>query len=239
MRIRNFVDRLRGSGVGLYFAGAAALAILAGVLAAGAVRAAAPTSSVLVAARDIPPGTELSEKDLRRREIPAGARPEGAIDSMQEAVGRRVRYGLAAGDVVRTVHLVEKGTDLAERLAQEGQGMRAMLLPTEVAPAVDRLSPGERLELIAVLPVRTETEQTHVAVSLGQASVLEVVRDHRDDPVGVLVALPAEAAMRYALASRAGTVVAIVSPGDGGGHSLPNVLRLQDLTAAATGKGGQ
>lgn len=231
-RLGLWLDRLRGSGAGLYFAGAAVLALVAGLLAAGAVRAAAPSATVWVAARDLPPGSELSAADFRQREVPAAARPAGAVADQHEVVGRRLRYGLAAGDVVRAAHLVEAESDLAARLAEQGPEMRAVLLPPEVVGAPERLAPGEQLDLVAILPLRTETEQTHAAVQLGQATVLEVVRDYRDEAVGVLAAIPAEVALRYTLAARAGDVAALVRPGGSeelDGMEATTTLRVADL----------
>jgi SAF domain len=68
-----------------------------------------PTTEVLVAAREVPPGSVLTEADLRVDHVPVDAARAGALPAGFPAVGRRVGSGLAAGEEVTASRLVPRG----------------------------------------------------------------------------------------------------------------------------------
>src|SRR5690349_7908335 len=96
--------------------------LIAAVLAAGAVlagvRAVAPpppdTVAVLVAARDLPSGTLLADRDLVARDFPAELAPPEATGT---ATGRVLAAPVRRGEVLTDVRLV--GPGLAEAVAGE------------------------------------------------------------------------------------------------------------------------
>ena len=229
---------IRFSGAGLFFVGAGLLAALAALSIFGYLRAAVPSVGVLVVSRDLEPGAVVQAADMELRRVPAAALPDGAFRSPDAAVGRRLRYGLTAGDFLRERHLVPpENSDLAIGLSKFGDEYRAVMLPAELVPGTDHLIPGDRLELTGTLPVQDQRSNTVVALPVGTALVMSVnTAKGQSDKSTVLVALPASEVSRLALAMRAGTLtVAVLGSGEASKPAPP--LRLDTLTAVAAPPG--
>ncbi|HLO03574.1 MAG TPA: SAF domain-containing protein [Symbiobacteriaceae bacterium] len=201
---KGWLDGVRGSGAGLYFTGAAFLAILAGLSIWSILRGQAPTESVWVLTRTMAPGEVVTAADLSPHSIPAGAAPSGTVQSRDEAVGKRLRFGLAAGDFVRTAHLVDAKSDVAQHLTEMGPAYRLVAIPSSAVPAASRLVRGDRLEVTAVLPLSEKGVSTTVAVALGELVVVDVAV--KDDEGVVLAAASAEQIQRLAVSQRTGLV---------------------------------
>ncbi len=231
--MRGSLSAIRFSGAGLFFAGGALLALLAAFSIYGYLSAAVPKAEVWVVTRDLPPGTRLTRGDLEIRTLPSAAVPGGSIRDRQAAVGQRVRFGVARGDVLRQSHLVPEGdSDIGRTLAEHGSGYRAVTLPGEMVPAVDRLIPGDRLELIGVLPVQDEVTHSYIAMPLGTAIVIEVIEPKgQTEHPSVLVAMEADNVSGLALTMRTGSLMVTVQ---GEEETVPVApLSLEELTAAA------
>lgn len=226
------MEAVRYSGAGLFFLGAVLLALLAGMTIFGYLRSAVPSTEVLTISRDLPPGAIISESDLTVQKVPKGVLPAGTIVSAKDAVGRRIRFGLAGGDYLRTQHLVPDGnSDVAAKVSEMGIEYRAVMLPGDLVPASTRLIPGDRLELTAVLPVQDQKTNTNVAVPLGVATVLDAKAAlGQSDKTVVLVAMPAAEVSKLALAMRSGSLMVAVH---GTGELSPSAspIRLDALTA--------
>ncbi len=67
------------------------------------------TASVLVAARLVPAGTMLAKDDVRVSSLPKDAVPEGALTSVDRAVGHVVGSGLRPGQMLTDLSLVAGG----------------------------------------------------------------------------------------------------------------------------------
>lgn len=203
---RAWLDGLRFSGAGLYFAGAALLALLAGLSVWSLLAGQAPTEAVWVLSRAMVPGEVVQAADLVSRSVPAGAAPPQAITSRDQAVGKRLRYGLAAGDLVRAPHLVDGKSDVAEQLKGMGPVYRLLSIPASSVPAADRIVPGDRLEVTAVLPLTEKGATTTVAVALGEVVVVDVVGAKDSEKGSVFVAVTDEQLPRIAVSQKAGTI---------------------------------
>lgn len=236
--MRRSLDAVRFSGAGLFFVGAALLALLAGFSVYGYLRSAVPTGQVYVVARDLPPGTILAVADLKPVKVASGAVPQGAVTDPQSVAGRRVRFGLVAGDVLRDAHLVAQNkSDVAVKVADQGSEFRAVMLPGELVPGVDRLVPGDQLELTGVVPVQDKQGSTIAALHIGVATVLDVIAAKgQTDKTTVLVTLPSEAVSRLALTMRAGNLTAALR-GTGQSTSPASPLRLDVWTLQAQAAG--
>lgn len=136
-------------------------AVLAGVAALAAVRAVAPpppeTVEVLLAARDLPAGTVLTDDDLTLRPFPSALLPTGTAEA---AAGRVLAAPLARGEVVTDVRLV--GPALAE--AQPGDTVVPVRLPDPGMAAL--LRPGDEVDLLATDPGTGETSLVAAAVTV-------------------------------------------------------------------------
>jgi len=99
---------------------------------------------VLVAARDVAPGTALTAADLRVEEVPARLLPDTAATDPDAVVGRRATVALRAGTLLQE-SLVAAG-DLAAG-APDG----TVVAPVRLDPGVAALlGAGDRVDLLAV-----------------------------------------------------------------------------------------
>lgn len=152
------------------------LALLAAVLA---VLPDAPATTVLVAARDLPPNVPLTAADIREVAMPPPLAPAGAV-SRADAVGRGPVGAVRAGEPLTDARLAPADPDVssvAVRLADTG--------------VVGLLRPGSRVDVVGA--------GAHLLAA--DASVVAV----RDEEV-VVVSATRAAARRIAAESLAGPV---------------------------------
>lgn len=125
---------------------AAGLAVLALVLALRP-DPAAQTRTVVVAARDLAPGTALSAADLSTADHPAHLVGAGTPGDPAELIGHTLATALAAGDPVTGLRVL--GPDLARAAVGSEE---ARLVPVRPAdPSVtDLVRPGDRVDVITV-----------------------------------------------------------------------------------------
>lgn len=225
-------EAFRLSGGGLFFAAAAFLALLAFLGMYSFLRSAAPTVEVYAVRTDLPPGHEVTRGDLVPRQVPESAVPESAVLDPELVAGTRIRYGLAAGDILRKTHLSTKANSQTPRqLGAMGPDYRALMLPREVVPDADRLVPGDTLEILGVVTYKDEKESTPLLMRLGVGTVLEDQAKLADAP-GVLVAVTVEDAARVSLIQRSGSVMALLQ-GDKTNTQAVGALRLDYLATEA------
>lgn len=139
------------------------VAVLAGLLVwslTAALRPAPPELvPVLVAARDLAPGTTVLSSDLATVALPAAARPADAPGSADELVGRQVVVPLLAGDAVLRRHLLT--SDLLQ-----GYGPDVVASPLRLADssALAVLRPGDLVDVIAATSGAATTSNASEAV---------------------------------------------------------------------------
>jgi Flp pilus assembly protein CpaB len=197
---------------------AGCLALVALVLAVrpGAPRAPAPAAEpVVVAAADLPPGTTLTDADLRVAAFPPALRPAGSSSAADALRGRVLAAAARAGEPLTDVRLV-------------GTGLTALLAPGQVAAPV-RLADlavtglvraGDRVDVLAATEGAGQAERVTTA-----ALVLAAPGARGDDgsvaaqpPDGLLLlAVDPATAARLAAASAAATLTVTLSapPGPG------------------------
>lgn len=225
-------ESLRFSGAGLYLGAAVVLALLAGFAVYSYLHAAVPSGAVYTVTRDLPPGTKITAGDITTKEVPAVARPEGAIEKREEIVGQRTRFGMAAGDIIRKTHLAPvANSEIPQKVAAMGESYRAVMISAELVPGKGRLVAGDRLELLAVMQVMEGTKSTQRIMPLGMATVLDSPDVAGGEATTLLIALKADEVARFALAQRTGTIVVAV-PGEGTTQFVP-ALKLEELTGSA------
>lgn len=122
-------------------------AALAGLAVLAAVRAVAPppapTVDVLVAGRDLAPGTRLTAGDLEVRTVAAALAPASGVPPPAEVVGRVVAGPVGAGEPVSRSRLVGAG------LAAAAPGRATLPVRLADAAAVGLLRAGDRVDLVA------------------------------------------------------------------------------------------
>jgi Flp pilus assembly protein CpaB len=167
------------------------LVLLAAALALRpANRAAEPTVPVLVAARDLPPGTTLRATDIKVSRSPPSLRPPAALTAPEQATGRVLAGATTAGEPLTKARLL--GPENSRLTAGIPQ---AAAVPFRLAdPAVsDLLTPGVRVDVVTVSATNTDP-----VVLAANATVLTT---RATDASLVVIALPREEATRVAAAS--------------------------------------
>ncbi len=170
-------------------------ALLAGGLAAGAVAAGlgvlapAPTAGTLVlrAATDLPAGTSLSHGDLVLDEVATAALPAGALDGVDQAVGRLLAAPVRRGEVLTDVRVAG-----AALLGPDRDGRVAVPVRLADAASVALLRAGDRIDVLAAStgsgPAGGGAPATAVTVAFA-AEVLAVPSTGGDGGEGALVVL--------------------------------------------------
>lgn len=185
----------------------------------GKISGAAPVSAanpagVVVAARSVDRGMVLTQADLRL-EPAGGARPEGALGSVEEAVGRTVVKPLAANEAVTSAGLAAAAKAPGAGLAIP-KGMRAISVRvSDSTGLVPFLRPGYRVD---VQSIHTQPSGEPVARTLlSNVEVLNVYTDAGPQPapgtvLNLLVA--AKDVERVALADSAAKVRIVLRNAD-------------------------
>jgi Flp pilus assembly protein CpaB len=160
-------------------------------------------AQVVVAARDLAPGAELSVDDLRLESRLAPTIPDGSQSDLGSVVGSTLAGPARRGEVLTDVRL------LGRRLAESAAGPDARIVPVHPADSalIDLVRPGDVVDVVAA------TEGSAVATAHVVATDAIVVsvsakgktQSTTNDRV-VLVALPAAAAIAVAGAALVATV---------------------------------
>jgi len=183
--------------------------LLAGVLvllaAALALRPQPSTATVLVAARDLVPGSTLTTADVVMRQIPADLVPHGAVATPSDVDGRVLAGGARRGETITDVRLL--GAELVRLLAPDGDSATVPVRLSDpdiaelLAPgsAVDVVSIGERDAKPSVLAERATVLAVLDAAGAGSGGLVQPGRGQRGRLV--VVVLPRRAATEVAAAS--------------------------------------
>ena len=170
----------------------------------------APSTSVWVAAHEIPPGSILSPGDLKTIEadLPPEALEHYALASTPVG-GAFVARGIPAGQLVPLESLSD----------QAPSASRQMTVPVAAEHAVGGdLKPGDLIDILVTLDAGRSSARTSVLVS--EAEVLGVVEvagsfGSGGSPIGVTIAVAADDAPRLALALRTGEIDIVRAVGTG------------------------
>lgn len=148
---------------------AAAVAVL---LLPSFVPASVQGTDVVVAAQDLPAGTELAPEHLRTVEIASSLVPAGAADAVGALEGERLAAPVAEGSALLAEDLLgTEGMPL-----DEGTALMAVPVPEVLVP---HLRSGTRIELLMSDPVDATTSRVRAEVRSLAASAAA------DDPVAV------------------------------------------------------
>jgi pilus assembly protein CpaB len=178
-----------------------------------------PTKSVLVAAVDLPAGTEIRSEHIRPVDWPASSVPEGTFSDQSALEKKVVSSAIVKGEPILQVKLAGSGGGLSALLPP---GMRAAAVRVDdVVGVAGFLHPGDTVDVIAT--IRHEgTNNTSSKVILQRIKVLAVGKelDQRsrsaDKVVPATVAtlmVDAEESERLALAATQGKILLTLRSG--------------------------
>jgi pilus assembly protein CpaB len=123
---------------------AALAAVVVGSLASALHPASEPIDAVVVAARDLAPGSMLTAADLTMAERPSAAAPTDPVPDVAGAVGRTVASPVRAGEVLRARDVVSPGL-----VAGLGPGMRATPVRLADEAAASLVRAGDTVDVLA------------------------------------------------------------------------------------------
>lgn len=184
---------------------AVALVVLAGALAlrpAGAREA--EQADVVVAAKDMAPGSLLSRADVSIRQLPAAVIPSGALTNRATAVGRVLATPIRAGEPLTDIRLVGPADTALTTGDPNAATVPVRLADPDVA---DLLRPGIRVDVVTLDPDHQSdpvlAENATVVTVRETAGSSGGVAGSGQNQAGrlVLVALPRQLATRLAAAS--------------------------------------
>lgn len=200
-------------------------AAVAGVLSGVLYYASAQRTTILVAARDLRPTSQLGSGDLVPRQFPADVVPVGAVRDSGAAIGRYLRAPLGAGQIVLE-------TSLADEMALFGSGlrpptgMRAMAVPVTASSALGgAIASGHRVDVIAIpvpgrAPAGTRAQLVAVRAMVidvrgesGRPLLREPGRSGVPDRIGsIVIAVAASDELRLAERIPTSTFVVVLVP---------------------------
>ncbi|GBE64687.1 hypothetical protein MFM001_11490 [Mycobacterium sp. MFM001] len=165
---------------------AAGLVVLAGVAAVRS-NPDGDRAAVVVAARDLSPGAELTSDDVRLESRLAPTLPDGSQSDPGVVVGSTLAGPARRGEVLTDVRL------LGSRLAESAVGPDARIVPLHPADAAlaDLVRAGDVVDVVAA--PEADTHATPRVVATNAVVVVVSAKQKTEDRV-VLVALPAAAA---------------------------------------------
>lgn len=173
---------------------AAGLVVLAGV-AALRTNPDGDRSDVVVAARDLGPGTALNSDDVRIEKRLAATIPDGSKASTSEVVGSTLAGPARRGEVLTDVRL------LGSRLAESTAGPGARIVPLHLADTglIDLVRVGDVVDILAAPAADSRADAQTVAKVVATDAVVVLVSarskvQDADSGRVVLVALPARVA---------------------------------------------
>jgi pilus assembly protein CpaB len=155
-----------------------------------------PTVPLLVAARDLAPGSNLRPDDLRIVHAPESLRPATALSSADQATGRVLAGAASRGEPVTRARLVGPENSLLTTGSPDAVAVPVRLADPEVAAL---LTPGMRVDVVTVSPDSAE------GVLLAADATVVTVRE--EDTAGadrsrlVVIGVPRDAATRLASVS--------------------------------------
>jgi Flp pilus assembly protein CpaB len=190
-------------------------ALLAGLLTAGAVATALPVLApdppssvrVLAAARDLSPGTPLTDDDLTTVAVPTSLAPESVLSDPAAAVGRAVSGSVRRGELLTDARLLGAGL-------LQGRGLVAAPVRLADVETLALLHAGDHVDVLAT-PTSSDGPVASAATVASNVQVLAVpaVQDGADGGLVVLAATPATAARLAAAAVGARLSVTVLPAG--------------------------
>src|SRR5215471_13676404 len=193
---------------------------------------AAQTQGVVVAAAELPLGTELKKEDLTVVNFPVGAAPEGSFNKPADLIGRGVISTIVKNEPVLAAKLASKeaGAGLPPIIPD---GMRAVSVRVnEVIGVAGYVLPGTRVDVLCTESPTNQPQDATSKVILSNVQVLTAgtrIEQDKDkgkpQPVTVVTLLVyPEQSERLALASTEGKIqLALRNPLDQSAPETPGI----------------
>jgi len=211
MRTRTWIVLLLALASGL-IAGYSALQLMAGRPTPQTPEEPRSAFRVVVAARDLPVGTVLGDKDVRLIEWPGESVPEGYAQQVPDVLGRGLILPMKTNEPVLLTKLADRGTGGGLPILIP-EGMRAVAIRVDdVISVAGFVTPQNRVDVMLTIQPPGSTEFVTKTI-LQNLEVATAGTQYTEDPQGNAMAVPVvslfvtpEQAEQIALASKQGQI---------------------------------
>lgn len=169
------------------------------------------TQDIVVAAKEIPPGTTISKEMVKLAPYPKASVPAGAVSSSEKIIGKVTKVQAVSGEAILESKLAAAGTALTVLLTP---GSRAVAVRVdEIVGVSGFIAPNDRVDVIATVvpPGRGDGDKISKIV-LQNKRVLSVAQnvDHKGDKAqvarSITLELSPEETERLSVAALEGTI---------------------------------
>jgi Flp pilus assembly protein CpaB len=117
----------------------------------------------VVAARDIPPYTQITRDDVKVTDVPTAAIPPDAITKLDAILGKYLKSPVYKGDVIRSARIAAvTGPEslMSAKVTELGRpDLRAFALPYTAENGVGgEIKAGDRVDIVARVPANSPGE---------------------------------------------------------------------------------
>ncbi len=142
-----------------------------------AARSKLATKSLVVAARNLEPGTEIKPEDLSSQRWPLESVPKGAFFKNKGLIGRVVPNGLLKGEPIMVSKLAPKGAE-GGMSAVVSDGMRAVTVKVDdVIGVAGYVKKGDRVDVLATADTGAFNKDPAAKLILQDVEVLAVKKN--------------------------------------------------------------
>ncbi|MGH7771574.1 MAG: Flp pilus assembly protein CpaB [Candidatus Binatia bacterium] len=203
------------------------------------------TQDVVVASREIPSGTAITNEMVKVTRFTKTSVPSGSFSSPKQVVGKTVKVKAVAGDPITEPKLTGEGAGLTVLLTP---GHRAMAVRVdEIIGVSGFISPNDRVDVIAtVVPPGGPQDQKLSKIVLQYKRVLSVAQalEQKDGKPqlarSITLEVTPEEAEKLSLASIEGTIVLVLrASGDENVTQTRGSTKRELLAIAAPQRGGK
>lgn len=179
-----------------------------------------PMRTVVVAAVEIPMRRSIGIQELKLLELPAYSVPKGAIESLEQVLGKMSATPIFAGETLITQQLVTPDIVTQQVSLSVPKGKIVTAVPTASQLVSNRLiRPGDHIDLLATFEMQVQRD-------LGTGAMAESIAIVQNQEVHAIV-LPAANPTFTAVTNEGG----IFKTADGDGQSVLLALTPQDALA--------
>ncbi len=164
-----------------------------------------PPVTVVVAAHELPRGTELTVDAIAPRSMPAELVPPGAVGDPTALVGRTLSSDVAEGEALTETRLA--GSTAGPVAGQVPDGLVGLVIPSSLPPG--SVVPGDRVDILATFGGRSPHTEV-VATEIEVARIIATATESGASADGLVLVVDPTLASRFAYATAFATIAVAV-----------------------------
>lgn len=184
-------------------------AATAGLLVYVFVNASAPNIPVVVAAKNLAVGTEISITDVTVKNLPQSAVPSTSFKNPGKLIGQTITVGpVVNGDIIRGEHLSTASSLMATLRTMAPEGWAALELPANSGLGLSGLRRGDKVNLFGEVGIASGS----IVDTLVEGAIILNTPNKENETKNYVVAVPPEYAKVIAEKNVRNRPVVIVLP---------------------------